>query len=547
MKVEKTKKGGFFSGISLNIIGAIVLLLILFGAISSVIGLISFTNSLKKEYSETTYHMAETATMLVSGDRIADYIAGEYKEEYQTTSGYLDAYCQKMHVSLVYVISVDTSDYGRFVSVYNVVNNTVDNTSYTPWELGFERETTNDEYRQKYEALYNKQSTYETIYRTQTVNGIHPHITTIVPVKNSAGDVTALLCIQRPMSELHAARRPYLIQIATSTVLLAVVSSVFAAVFIRRQFITPIKKVSDEAERFARENTKGEGLGKVSRYKELSALASSIDTMETDMVRYIENLTAATEEKGRIKTELSLASTIQENSIPNVFPAFPDRSDFDIFASMTPAKDVGGDFYNFYLIDDDHLAVVIGDVSGKGIPAALFMMVTNIIISDRTKMGGSPAEILNYVNKNICEHNKAEMFVTVWLGILELSTGKLIASNAGHEYPIIKSPDGDFEVLKDKHGFVVGGMSDFKYKDYELTLKPGSKLFIYTDGVAEATDEQNGMFGMERTLQALNAEKDGSPEQILKNVRAEIDNFVNGAEQFDDLTMLCLQYKGKDQ
>jgi sigma-B regulation protein RsbU (phosphoserine phosphatase) len=135
----------------------------------------------------------------------------------------------------------------------------------------------------------------------------------------------------------------------------------------------------------------------------------------------------------------------------------------------------------------------------------------------------------------------------VWLGILELSTGKLIASNAGHEYPIIKSPDGDFEVLKDKHGFVVGGMSDFKYKDYELMLKPGSKLFIYTDGVAEATDEQNGMFGMERTLQALNAEKDGSPEQILKNVRAEIDNFVNGAEQFDDLTMLCLQYKGKDQ
>ena len=545
MKTKANKKSGFFSGVSWNIIGAIVLLLILFGFISSAIGLVSFTNSFKKDYAETTYHMAETATSLVNGNSIDGYIAGDLTDEYGNTSVYLDAYCQKMHVSLVYVISVDRSDYGSFVSVFNSVNNTVDNTSYTPWELGYTRETTNDEYRQKYEALYNKESLYETIYRTKTSNGIHPHITTMVPVKNSGGDVTGLLCIQRPMSELNAARRPYLLNIATSAVLLAVFSSVLAAIFIRKQFIVPIKKVSDEAERFARENTKGEGLGKVSRYKELSGLASSIDTMESDMVRYIENLTQATAEKGRIETELSLASTIQENSIPNVFPAFPGRTDFDIFATMTPAKDVGGDFYNFFLTDEDHLAVVIGDVSGKGIPAALFMMVTNILISDRTKMGGTPAEILSYVNENICEHNKAEMFVTVWLGILELSTGKLTAANAGHEYPIIMSPDGVFETFKDKHGFVVGGMNGSKYKDYELILKPGSKLFVYTDGVAEATDENNGMFGMERTLEALNKDKDASPEQVLKNVRDSVDCFVNGAQQFDDLTMLCLEYKGK--
>ena len=546
MSAETKKKSRFFSGVSFNIIGAIVLLLILFGAVSSAVGLISFTDSIKREYAETTYHMADTATALVNGSRIEDYLSGEYMDEYEINAGYLDVYCQKMHVSLVYVISVDRSDYGRFVSVFNSVNNSVDNTSYTPWELGYERDTTNDEYRKKYENLYNKESLYETVYRTKTSNGIHPHITTMVPVKDSGGDVSGILCIQRPMRELTDARRPFLISIATSAVLLAVVSSVFAAVFIRKQFVTPIKKVSDEAERFARENTKGAELGKVSRYKELSALASSIDTMETDMVRYIENLTAATAEKGRMEAELSLASTIQENSIPNVFPAFPDRCEFDVFASMTPAKDVGGDFYNFFLIDDDHLAVVIGDVSGKGIPAALFMMVTNILISDRTKMGGTPAEILSYVNTNICEHNKAEMFVTVWLGIIELSTGKLTASNAGHEYPIIKSPDGDFEVLKDKHGFVVGGMSGFKYKDYELTLQPGSKLFVYTDGVAEANDANGCMFGMERTINALNSCREGSPEQILESVRTSVDGFVNGAEQFDDLTMLCFEYKGKN-
>ncbi|MBR3423288.1 MAG: SpoIIE family protein phosphatase, partial [Clostridia bacterium] len=213
-------------------------------------------------------------------------------------------------------------------------------------------------------------------------------------------------------------------RVAVSTILLAVVASVFAALFIRRQFVKPIRKVANEATRFAKENTKGEPLRGISRYRELAALAESIDTMETDMVSYIENLTEVTAEKERIGAEMSLANEIQMNSIPNDFPAFPERRDFDIYASMDPARDVGGDFYNFFMIDDDRIALVIGDVSGKGVPAALFMMVTNILISDRTYMGGTPAEILDFVNANICAHNKAEMFVTVWLGILELSTGK---------------------------------------------------------------------------------------------------------------------------
>ena len=531
--------------LAVSIIGNIVLLLVIIGLVVSILGVVLFTESFKKEYAVTTYHMADTATALINGDNLDAYLSGEKTEDYLLSKGYLDSYCDKMSVSLIYVIKVDRSDYGRFVSVFNSVNNEVDNTSYTAWELGHKRDTTNSEYRRKYEAIYNKESAYETVYRLKTTDGQHPHITTMVPVKNSAGDVTGILCMQRPSREITEARRPYLRSIALTTAALAIVASLVSLIYNRRQFIIPVQKIKDEAARFAKENTKGEDLGNISRIKELYELARSIDTMETEMVTSIENLKNVTAEKERIGTELSLAQTIQENSIPNIFPPFPGRNDFDIYASMQAAREVGGDFYNFFFVDDDHLALVIGDVSGKGFPASLFMMVTNILITDRTNMGGTPGEILTYVNKKICEHNRADMFVTVWLGILELSTGKLIASNAGHEYPAIKRAVGDFEIFKDKHGFVIGSIEDIKYKDYELTLSPGDKLFVYTDGVREARDKDSELFGTKRMLEALNEAADVAPEEILGNVSRAVEGFVKEEEQFDDLTMLCIEYKGK--
>ncbi len=529
-----------------NIIGAIVVLLLLYGLISGMVGVMSYSNSFKREYSTTTYHMADTAATLVNGDHLEIYLKGEEKKEYDRTKRILDRYCEKMSVSLVYVIMVDQSDYGRFVSVFNSLDNSVGDTAYTEWEIGHKRDATNDEYRQKYKAIYEQGATYETVYRVNPTDGSKPHITTMVPVKNSRGEVTGILCVQRPIKELIEARRPFLWDIAISGTLLAVVASSLAAMYIRRHFVTPIEKISDEAARFAKENTLGKPLGKLSSLDEISNLALSIDTMEKDMVEYIENLTAVTAERERISAEMSLASTIQENSIPNTYPAFPERTEFDIYGVMDPAKQVGGDFYNFFLIDDDHLALVVGDVSGKGVPAALFMMVANLMIADRTMMGGTPAEILTYVNQILSTHNKAQMFVTAWLGILEISTGKLTAANAGHEYPALRRGDGLFEMFKDKHGFVVGGMEGIQYKDYELELLPGSKIFIYTDGVPEAENAEEAMFGTERMLAALNQNPDGLPEQILVSVRHAVDGFVQDAEQFDDPTMLCLEYKGKN-
>ena len=541
----KTKIKQLRSSMSVNIIGSIVLLLVVFGLVVSTLSYMSFTDSFKEEYAVSTYHMADTASTLVNGDRLDEYLAGEEMEEYQLSKQYLDSFCSRMNVSLIYVIKVDTSDYGRFVSIFNPVNNAVDDSEYVEWELGYKRDTTNEEYRQKYRAMYEQTAPYETVYRIKTTDGQHPHITTMVPVKDSAGETAAILCVQRPVREFNAARMPYLKSIVASTIILAVISSLVAYIFIRRQVVDPVRRVSEEAVRFARENTKGRDLGTVSRFAEFQGLADSIVKMESDMGNYIESLTAVTAEKERIGAELVLAERIQRNSIPGEFPAFPDRTDFDIYASMDPAREVGGDFYNFFLIDDDHLAVAIGDVSGKGVPASLFMMVTNILISDRTKMGGRPGDILTFINTNLCAHNRADMFVSVWLGILELSTGRLVAANAGHEYPILKRAGEGFALYKDKHCFVIGGMEDVSFCEYELALEPGDRLFLYTDGVPEASAEEGSMFGMDRLISALNDAPDASPREIISNVSRAVDGFVKDAEQFDDLTMLCLEYRGQ--
>ena len=277
---------------------------------------------------------------------------------------------------------------------------------------------------------------------------------------------------------------------------------------------------------------------------EIEALAESFATLSARTLQYVDEVKRVTAEKERIGAELGLATDIQASMLPHIFPAFPMRSEFDIYASMDPAKEVGGDFYDYFLIDDDHLCLVIADVSGKGVPAALFMMASKIILQSVAMLGNSPAEILRRANEAICSNTEAQMFVTVWLGILELSTGRLTAANAGHEFPALRQPGGGFELYKDRHGFVIGGMEGVKYREYEIQLEPGSKLFVYTDGVAEATSAEQELYGTERMIDALNADPDAAPQQILKNVRASVDGFVKDAEQFDDLTMLCVEYKG---
>ncbi|MBQ6381121.1 MAG: SpoIIE family protein phosphatase [Clostridia bacterium] len=334
--------------------------------------------------------------------------------------------------------------------------------------------------------------------------------------------------------------------ITIAVLLLLVLAVMITAALIRsKRIVKPLEAMTARVESLGENDLQFHMEDSYRTRDEIEVLAESFANLSAKTVKYISEVERVTAEKERIGVELSLATRIQADMLPNLYPAFPERPEFDIYASMDPAKEVGGDFYDFFLIDEDHLCVFIADVSGKGVPAALFMMASMIILANNAQMGKTPAQILQDTNAAICANNREEMFVTVWLGILEISTGKLTAANAGHEYPIIKSPHGDYRRLQDRHGFVIGGMEGARYKEYDVHLQPGSKLFLYTDGVPEATNSQKELFGEQRMLKALNSVPDAAPRETLENMRSAVDAFVQEAEQFDDLTMVCIEYRGE--
>ncbi len=280
------------------------------------------------------------------------------------------------------------------------------------------------------------------------------------------------------------------------------------------------------------------------RQNEIGQLSEDFIELTSEIDHYIDSIEQITKENERITAELELASKIQSSMLPSIFPAFPERGDVDIYAVMDPAREVGGDFYDFFFIDQDHLGIVIADVSGKGIPGALFMMISKVILQNCASIGGSPAEIMKRTNKMICANNKEEMFVTIWFGILDVSSGQMKAVNSGHEYPAFRKKDGKFELMKGKHNIATGIMEGVSYSEYEIQMDPGDKIFLYTDGVPEATSKEMELYGTDRLIDALNQKGDGTPYEILMEVRHSVNEFVKDAEQFDDLTMMCVEYRG---
>ena len=316
-------------------------------------------------------------------------------------------------------------------------------------------------------------------------------------------------------------------------------------VFVRKTITTPISKLAD----FTQEITKS---GKFEDQRitmktgdEIEALSDSFNFMLEELENYIANLSKVTAEKERIGTELDIARNIQASMLPCIFPAFPDRKEFDIYATMTPAKEVGGDFYDFFMVDETHLAIVMADVSGKGVPAALFMVIGKTLIKDHTTPGRDLGEVFSTVNNLLCEANSEGLFITAFEGVLDLVTGEFCFVNAGHEMPFICKAGGSFEAYKIRPGFVLAGFEDMNYKAGCMTLDVGDMIFQYTDGVTEATNAENQLYGMERLEQVLNRVKDKVPSEILPEVKKDIDIFVGETPQFDDITMLCVEYKAK--
>ena len=278
----------------------------------------------------------------------------------------------------------------------------------------------------------------------------------------------------------------------------------------------------------------------VRSHVEFDALSNDINATVDTLKRYIK------EAEERIDAELAFAKAIQHAALPSVFPPYPDRKEFEIFATMHTAKEVGGDFYDFYFVDDENLAFLMADVSGKGIPAAMFMMTAKTFIKSYAESGVSVEEVFTYANAKLCEGNDAGMFVTAWLGILNTKTGKVLFANAGHNPPLVKHADGTYEYLKSRAGFVLAGMEGVRYRRNELDLAPGDAIYLYTDGVTEATNLNEELYGEERLQKVLDIYKDATPETICAEVKIDVDKFVGEAPQFDDITMLAIRYKGTE-
>ena len=389
-------------------------------------------------------------------------------------------------------------------------------------------------------------------------------------IENEDGEVIGVALVDISMNEIMGDAQEFL---RTLILLIAVVALLMAGLIlllVNRTIVLPINQMARAALQYVSDRRTSEGrsastgvrristgedgeeCSAISKLNirtgdEIQALSEAIKTMELEINEYIQDLTTVTAEKERIGAELNVATQIQADMLPRIFPAFPEREEFDVYATMNPAKEVGGDFYDFFLVDDDHLAVVIADVSGKGVPAALFMVIAKTLIKNHAQNQEAPGTVFTQTNEQLCEGNDAGLFVTGWMGVLEISTGKFVYVNAGHNPPLLKRAGGTFEWLKSRPGFVLAGMEGVRYRENTLQLEPGDRLYLYTDGVTEATNSHEELFGDERLQNALNEYMDLPVEQFLPKIKECIDAFVGDADQFDDITMLALDYQSKGE
>ena len=527
----------FTGSLARSIIISIVILILVTQIISGIIGYIEFTVVLSEQYKKSSSMVAHTTYRMIDNGDILQYLNTKTEDtSYLETERRLQKLADAAECRVIYVAAVD-ENYAHRTYIFDVCSA---KSGYKPYEIGHV-----DDIREENAEDFRK------VFQGEIVTYSHDdYSTALFPMKDSRNDeIIAVIGVVKPMTELTMARITYFRQIAIFTGILTFVVTISWIYFIRRRLINPLKKIAKETQRFSEnEELPAEKLHlSVNLNNELGRLAYEVDKMEEKIVNDVQEIMRITSEKNRVMAELDLARKIQDNVLPKISAGFPGRKEFTINASMKPAKEIGGDLYDFFFIDDDHFAIVMADVSGKGIPAALFMMISKILIKNRCMKGGEPNEILEDINNVICVNNREDMFVTVWIGILEISSGIVTAANAGHEYPILCQAGGNFELFKDPHGFVIGGMENMKYKTYRFRMEKDSVLFIYTDGVTEAVNSKNEQYGMGRLLKALDEAEDRNPDSLIEGVTNDIESFVENANQFDDTTMLSVHYFGPEE
>ncbi len=518
----------------------VVIFGILLGAIISMIGYREFTSVLERQYNDSAYEIAETASQYLNPDKFEKYLAtGEQDEEYRQIEKRLDDLVDATNTTLIYVAKVDTSDYRTLTYIYDAVNSA---SGFERYPLGYTAIGVDEKYVNNVRNIITKgERATEYLYSYSEESGAHT--TAGIAIYDSRGKIVAILGVEKAMRRLENARNTYVKDVLLGVLVAVCLFLLVYSMFLYRGVLLPILAVTDEAKRFADSNTPSDKLSSIKNNDEIGVLAKAVNKMEADIMDYIENLTIITAEKERIGAELSIATQIQADMLPSIFPAFPERPEFDIYATMNPAKEVGGDFYDFFMVDERHLAIVMADVSGKGVPAALFMVIGKTLIKDHTQPGRDLGEVFTEVNDLLCESNSEGLFITAFEGVLDLVSGQFTFVNAGHEIPFICKKGGSYEPYKVRAGFVLAGMEGIRYQCGSMQLSPGDRLFQYTDGVTEATDKDGKLYGMCRLGEVLGQNASLPPTELLVKIKEDIDTFVGDAPQFDDITMLCLEYR----
>lgn len=528
------------TGLSIKLITGVLLLCMLLCAAISYMGYREFTTVLEDEYNRSAYEIAETAKSYLDSDRLEYYLeTGNIDEAYLEIQTRLDALVVSTDSYIIYVTRL-SNDYTTSTYIFDSVH---PDTGFTRYELGYTAKDMDPNYQEEVEKMMTT-GERSAVYFYSYTEASGAHTTAAIPIADSSGKIVALLGVEKAMTALENARSTYVWNVMGITALAVVLFLLAYIFFLRRQVVSPILTIAGEARRFAVDNVaRLDLLEQIRKKDEIGTLARAIGKMETDIVQYVENLTAVTAEKERIGAELNVATQIQADMLPRIFPPFPERDEFDIYATMTPAREVGGDFYDFFLVDADHLAVVIADVSGKGVPAALFMVIAKTLIKNHAQTGMEPGKVFETVNNQLCENNEAGMFVTAFLGILELSTGRFTYVNAGHNPPLAALDGQLYDWLPSKRGFVLAGLEDMRYRQQEIVLRPGDRVFLYTDGITEALDPTGRLYSEARLKAFFNESEpeDGPLDEQLALLRQDIAAFAGGAEQADDITMLLLR------
>ena len=535
--MKKTKKQKKYHKLQNTVLRSFTLLaVVLILIIGFVVG-DRYINGAMGNYRTTAYAYTKSTAKLIDGDTIAQYLeSGEKDAYYDEILEIMRAYRGNTNIRYFYVFVPEEND---FVYIWDAAG------EGEPADLGM-REAYRKGSRDFAFSVYKQNPPEELmLFADETYGNI---ATAYSPVFDSNGEPVAIVCVGIYLFELQANMREFLVVVLLTILLVISMAILLCYRFVKKRIVSPINKIRDVSKGMV-ENLENEEAIEVTidTRDEIEELFESFKQMYSDIRDYVDELESVTAEKERISAELDVAKHIQASMLPCIFPAFPDRKEIDIYATMEPAKEVGGDFYDFFMVDDTHLAIVMADVSGKGVPAALFMVIGKTLIKDHTTPGKDLGAVFTEVNQLLCESNNEDMFITAFEGVLDLETGEFVYVNAGHEMPFISKAGGDFEPHKIRAGFVLAGMEGMKYRAGSMVLEPGDKIFQYTDGVTEATDVNNELYGMKRLGAILNRVKDGTPHEILPAVKKDIDEFVGEAEQFDDITMLCLEYKSKMQ